>query len=173
MVEIDILDGVTVDMDSDKVKISGALGSNSRKFNDKFLHIKIGDGKIEINPNSEKKVSKKSNMVAIAFSKEIRSDIRGVLEYFEIRMEVVYSHFPMTMEVKGARFNIKNMLGEEFPRTAKIIGDTKIEIKDKEIRIYGTRYEDVSQTAANIKKTTKVKEKDERVFQDGIYYSLS
>ena len=62
------------------------------------------------------------------------------------------------------------MLGERHPRFAKIIGDTKIEVKEKILRIYGTKLEDVTQTAANIKKICKIRKKDIRVFQDGVYY---
>ena len=59
-----------------------------------------------------------------------------------------------------------------MPRNSSIVGDSKIEIKDKLLRIYGTKLDDVMQTAANIRNTTKVKNKDERVFQDGIYFSI-
>jgi large subunit ribosomal protein L6 len=35
--------------------------------------------------------------------------------------------------------------------------------------VQGTNIEDVSQTAANIQQATKIKNKDPRVFLDGIY----
>ncbi|EQD42534.1 ribosomal protein L6, partial [mine drainage metagenome] len=37
---------------------------------------------------------------------------------------------------------------------------------------YGSKHDDVSQTAANITKACKVRAKDERIFQDGIYYKM-
>jgi len=42
-------------------------------------------------------------------------------------------------------------------------------VKGEDIIVQGTNIEDVSQTAANIEKATKVKKKDPRVFLDGIY----
>lgn len=173
MVEINILEGVTVDVEEDQLRVTGKLGSNTRRFNSKLLHLDINNGKINVEPNQKKQVFKKANMAAISFSKEVKDDIKGVSEYFEILMEAVYSHFPITMEVKGSNLNIKNMLGERSPRMAKILGDTKIDIKGNDIKIYGTKHEDVSQTAANIRKASKVRGKDERIFQDGIYHSLS
>jgi large subunit ribosomal protein L6 len=38
-----------------------------------------------------------------------------------------------------------------------------------EVIIQGISLQDVSQTAANIEQSTKIKDKDQRVFLDGIY----
>lgn len=168
-----MLEGVTANIEGDNLQINGKLGSNTRKFNSKFLDVSINNDKLVITPNPKKHIFKKANMAAISFSKEVKNDVKGVSEYFEILMEAVYAHFPITMEVKESNLNIKNIFGERSPRSAKIIGNTKIEIKNNILKIYGTKLEDVSQTAANIRKATKVKGKDERIFQDGIYRSLS
>jgi len=49
------------------------------------------------------------------------------------------------------------------------MGDTKIVVKGDDVITQGINIEDVSQTAANIEKATKIKRKDPRVFLDGIY----
>ncbi|UCH70303.1 MAG: 50S ribosomal protein L6, partial [Candidatus Bathyarchaeota archaeon] len=51
----------------------------------------------------------------------------------------------------------------------KIMGDSKIVVKGEDVIIQGINIEDVGQTAANIESATKVKNKDPRVFLDGIY----
>jgi len=42
-------------------------------------------------------------------------------------------------------------------------------VKGEDVIVQGLDIEDVSQTAANIERATKVKRKDPRVFLDGIY----
>jgi large subunit ribosomal protein L6 len=67
---------------------------------------------------------------------------------------------------------IKNLIGERAPRLASIAGTTKVEVKGQNVRLYGTSKDDVSQTAANIRKACKIRKKDGRIFQDGIYYAI-
>jgi large subunit ribosomal protein L6 len=84
-------------------------------------------------------------------------------------MKIVYAHFPMTVKVKGNLINIDNFLGERSPRVAKIMGDVKVSVKGEDVTITGINKEDVGQTMANIEQATKIKRRDPRVFQDGIY----
>ena len=44
--------------------------------------------------------------------------------------------------------------------------------KGQDMRLYGTSKDDVTQTAANLRKAVKIRKKDERTFQDGVYYSI-
>jgi large subunit ribosomal protein L6 len=45
----------------------------------------------------------------------------------------------------------------------------KVTVKDRDIIVEGADLEAVAQTAANIEKATKIKDKDRRIFVDGIY----
>ena len=58
---------------------------------------------------------------------------------------------------------------KDQPRTAKIEGDTKVNPKGEDVIVTGPVLTEVTQTAANIQQRTKVKNKDHRVFLDGIY----
>ena len=84
-------------------------------------------------------------------------------------MKIVYAHFPMTVKVKGNIVTIDNFLGERSPRVAKIIGDAKVSVKGEDVTITGINKEEVGQTMANIEQATKIKGRDPRIFQDGIY----
>jgi large subunit ribosomal protein L6 len=64
---------------------------------------------------------------------------------------------------------IENFTGERSPRLVKILGDTKVSVKEDDVIVQGINLEDVSQTAASIEQGTKVKIKDPRVFLDGIF----
>jgi len=86
-------------------------------------------------------------------------------------MKIVYAHFPMTVKATQSQNKviIENFLGERYPRTAKIIGHSQVEIQGDEVIITGINKEEVGQTMANIEQATKIKGRDPRVFQDGIY----
>ena len=91
---------------------------------------------------------------------------------FEFKMKSVHAHFPITVEVKGQAIHINNIIGERVPRVARIAGATKVEVKGQNVRIYGPSLDDVSQTAANVRKACRMRNKDTRVFQDGLYFEV-
>jgi large subunit ribosomal protein L6 len=84
-------------------------------------------------------------------------------------MKIVFSHFPITVKLQDKNVVIENFTGERRPRRVKINGDVKVKIEPDDIVLSGINLEQVSQTAANIEQSTKVRGKDPRVFLDGIY----
>ncbi len=54
-------------------------------------------------------------------------------------------------------------------RVSRIFGDTKVVPKGDDVVITGPVLTDVSQTAGALQQNTKVKNKDHRVFLDGLY----
>jgi large subunit ribosomal protein L6 len=169
---IEIPNGVKAEVKGNGVIITGSLGANHRIFNDMLLSVNARGNSIEITPSNEKKLAKKAGMSVNSLAKELRNDMLGVTKHFEKNMSIVFAHFPMTVELKGNELMIKNMIGERAPRKASVEGAAKVDIKGQNIRIYGTKLEDVSQTAANIRKVSKIRKKDERIFQDGVYYAI-
>ena len=99
----------------------------------------------------------------------IKNMVEGLLYGYKYELKIVYSHFPLTAEVEGSQVKVKNFTGEKFNRWAKIIGGAKVEIKGQDITVSGINKEEVGQTAANLELSTKVRKKDIRRFQDGIY----
>ena len=97
----------------------------------------------------------------------ISNMIVGVTEGFTYTMKIVFAHFPMTVIVE--RVVIDNFLGERHPRFSKIVGSAKVSVKGDEVTITGINKEHVGQTMANLEQATKIKGRDPRVFQDGIY----
>jgi large subunit ribosomal protein L6 len=96
--------------------------------------------------------------------------VKGVTDGFTLNLKAFYSHFPMTMQANGDTFTVNNYFGERVPRTAKILDNVEVKVSNKtEITVTGIDKEAVGQTAANIERCTTVKNRDRRVFQDGIY----
>ena len=163
--EIPIPDNVEVTIDH-KITVKGPKGEVSRRFNQHNIKIGKEDDKIIL----EVKFPRKRDKAMLGTIKaHINNMITGVTKGFTYKMKIVYAHFPMTVKVQGDKVIIENFLGERHPRKAKILGDTKVQVKGDEVHITGIDKEDVGQTMANIEQATKIKRRDPRVFQDGIY----
>jgi large subunit ribosomal protein L6 len=93
----------------------------------------------------------------------------GVMHEFEYRMKIIYSHFPIKVSIKEDKVVIENFLGEREPRFADIAPGVKVEAKGDTVTLRGIDIEALGMTAARIEYATKIKAKDPRVFQDGIY----
>ena len=96
--------------------------------------------------------------------------VKGVTDGFSYTLKALYSHFPMTLAVQGNQLIVNNYFGERVPRSANILAGVDVKVQNKtEIVVSGIDKEAVGQTAANIERSTTVKKRDRRVFQDGIY----
>ncbi|MGC8648811.1 MAG: 50S ribosomal protein L6 [Candidatus Micrarchaeia archaeon] len=170
MKSLEIPENVKVDIKDNEIIVNGKLGTNIRKFNNSLVNITKEENKLIIKSiENNSKLKKKGIMVENAIAKELNNDIKGVNNYFEINMQTVFAHFPITIEAKNNQIFIKNIIGERAPRISMVSGNTKVEIKGQNVRLYGTKLDDVMQTAANLKKACRIRKKDNRVFQDGVY----
>ncbi|GIU72534.1 MAG: 50S ribosomal protein L6 [Candidatus Nitrosocaldaceae archaeon] len=164
--ELDIPDDVTVNYTDNKVEVSGPKGKLVKDISKIPAKLEIIDKKIRVIPYNNRK-----KMLAIANTLRslIRNMIKGVTKGYRYKLKIIYSHFPITVKVKDDTVLIENFIGERAPRKAKIQGDCKVKVEGEDVIVEGISLEDVSQTAANIELATKIKNKDLRVFLDGIY----
>ena len=164
--EIEIPEGVEVIIENNEVSVKGPNGEDSRKFTYPNVSIKEEDDVVVL----ETAFPKKKDKAMIGTTRaHINNMIIGVTDGFTYHMKIVFAHFPMTVKVEKDIVNIDNFLGERHPRTAKIVGDSKVAVKGDEVTITGINKEHVGQTMANLEQATKIKGRDPRVFQDGIY----
>jgi len=164
--EIAIPNVVEVTYDNEILTIKGEKGSLSRIFSHPRINIKVNDKTIEIQCKNPRK---KQKALAGTFVAHINNMIKGVTKEFEYKMKTVFSHFPIKTSVEGNKFVIQNFLGERAPRKAKILDGVTVEAKGDDITVKGIDKEKVGQTAANIERITIVRNRDIRVFQDGVY----
>lgn len=164
--EIKIPEGVEVVIEGNLIKVKGEKGELGREF-----------------PFNDIKISKRENGIILTCSSNRRSErallgttkahiqnmIHGVSDGVVYRMKVVYSHFPINVNVQGDTMIIDNFFGEKYPRKTKILEGVDVEVKGQDVILSGINKEKVSQTAANIEQATRIKGRDLRVFQDGIY----
>lgn len=163
---VEIPDGVEGILDGRIIKIKGEKGELIKDFSHAPINIQLEGNKVTIQASWPRK--KESALVGTVRS-HIQNMIKGVTKGFTYKLKIVFSHFPITVKVKGNILTIENFTGERNPRKAKIMGDTKVTVKGDDIIVQGISLEDVSQTAANIQTATKIRIKDPRVFLDGIY----
>lgn len=164
--QINLPEGVTATLENKIITIKGEKGENSRMFFHPKIDIKLNGNTIEI---QSKNVRRKEKALIGTFNAHIKNMITGVTEGFEYKMKTVFSHFPIKTSVEGNEFVIQNFLGERSPRRAKIFEGVNVEAKGEDVTVTGIDKEKVGQTVANIERATKVKKRDIRVFQDGIY----
>src|SRR5207302_5132530 len=90
---------------------------------------------------------------------------------YRYNLRTVYAHYPGTVKVdeKAKTLKVENCTGEKTPRSAQILDGVKVVVKGDDITVEGVDIKAVSQTAANIQNSTKIKKKDLRVFLDGMY----
>ena len=163
--EIPIHEGIEVTI-TDEVAVTGSKGELKRNFKQRAIKILKDDGNIVLEAQFPKKRDK---AMLGTIKSHINNMITGLTDGFTYKMKIVYAHFPMTVKVNEGKVIIENFLGERHPRTAKILSDTKVQIKGDEVIVSGVNKEDVGQTMANIEQATKIKGRDPSVFQDGIY----
>ncbi len=99
----------------------------------------------------------------------IRNMFAGLQKKFVYTLETCNVHFPMTAKVEGQNLIITNFLGEKTPRRAQILPNVDVSVKGQTITLSSIDREAAGQTAANMEKATKIRARDRRIFQDGIF----
>ncbi len=166
---IRIPEGIDFSIKDRTIIISGPKGQLKRSFDQPWLNwlsISAEDRTIVIKSKFEKRKHKAMVGTVKAL---IRNAIKGVTEGWTVKMKIVYAHFPISVKVEGRKVIISNFLGEKAPRVAEIVGDAKVRVEGDEVIVEGIDKYEVGQTALNIENATKIKRRDPRVFQDGIY----
>jgi large subunit ribosomal protein L6 len=160
-------EGVSASIDGDNVTITGPSGSLSREFSSSRVELFQEGGGLLVRVDIPRR---KERALAGTWNAHLNNMIKGVTDGFTYSLKAFYSHFPMTLSVKGNQFVVNNYFGERVPRTADILPGVEVKVQKKvEVTVSGMDKEAVGQTAANIERCTTIKNRDRRVFQDGIY----
>lgn len=165
--EVVIPKGTEVTKEGNVLVVKGKKGKLQKDFTKIPTALLFEDNKIIVKPSGKRK---KDLALVNTVRSIINSMIKGVERGFTYKLKIVFSHFPISVKIKDKIVIVENYFGERSSRTSRIVGDaTNVVVSGEDIIVKGPSLEDVSQTAANIESSTKIKDKDLRVFLDGIY----
>ncbi|MFW6003674.1 MAG: 50S ribosomal protein L6 [Halanaeroarchaeum sp.] len=165
-IECELPDDVDATVDRFDLTVEGPNGAVTRRLWFPDVTVSATADAVVIESDED---TKKVSATMGTFESHVANMIHGVTEGWEYRLQVHYSHFPMQVSVEGDEVVIENFLGEKAPRRAEIRGDTDVQIDGESVVLNGPDKEAVGQTAGDIEQLTRVKDKDTRVFQDGVY----
>jgi len=167
MAEVEAPASVKVTKEGNVIAVKGKLGTVKKDFTKLPATITVDGNKVTIKPYGKRKQDLAVTNTARSI---ISSMVKGVEKGYTYKVKVIFAHFPISVKVKGKEIHIENFFGERAARVATIVGEnTKVNIAGEDVIVQGPSLEDVSQTAANIELSTKIKDKDQRVFLDGLY----
>ncbi len=168
--KLEIPDGVQVTADENhQVTVKGPNGLISKDFSHvRGIKIVVEGNSIIFSTNFPKRGT-------LALTKTLYNIIKnliiGVQTNYIYSCKVCYSHFPFNAEIKkkNKEIHFVNFLGERAPRVTNYLDNVSVEIQGDDVILTGPDKETLGQTAANMKKSCRIRKKDHRVFQDGVY----
>jgi len=167
MAEVEAPASVKVSKEGNVVLVKGKLGTVKKDFTRLPATITVEGNKVRVKPYGTRK---KDLAVTHTARSILEGMIGGVEKGYTYKLKVIFAHFPISVKVKGKEVHVENFFGERSPRVSMIQGElTKVTVAGEDVLVQGPSLEDVSQTAANIELSTKIKDKDQRVFLDGLY----
>ncbi len=163
---IKLPENVSAKINDYELIVEGPKGATSKVMKSSMAGINVSNGEIII---ESKKDNRRAKRIVNTFRAHARNLIKGVLEGYEAELVIRYGHFPMNVKVDGKKVIVENFVGEKVPRKTKIVGDCTVSVNGDRIKVSGINKEHVGQTAANIELMTRIRNKDYRIFQDGIW----
>ncbi|MFX1316767.1 MAG: 50S ribosomal protein L6 [Promethearchaeota archaeon] len=168
--ELEIPKGVKVTLEGGHhIRVKGPNGDIIKDFSHiRGIKVSIEDSKVIFSTNFPKRETLALIKTVVSI---INNLILGVQTNYKYVCKVAYSHFPCTVEVipDKKEVHIINFLGERAPRKTNYLNNVKVEVDGDEVYLIGPDKESLGQVAANIKRACRIRKKDPRVFQDGVY----
>ena len=164
--KIEIPAGIEAEIDGSTIKIKKGSKEMQRAYSG--FNLKKEDNNLIL---SCKKATKNEKKMIKTIKAHIKNMILGLDKNFVYKLKVCAVHFPMAVSIDKEKKEllIKNFLGEVKSRTAKILEGAEVKIDKDVISVESYNNEIAGQTAANIESATRVRNRDRRVFQDGIF----
>ncbi|MBR9682974.1 50S ribosomal protein L6 [Candidatus Woesearchaeota archaeon] len=163
--EIELPADISINIDR-TIKVTGPQGEVEKALVHPKIKITHQDTKVIL---ESKRATKTEKKILNSFCAHIKNMLRGVTEKHTYKLKICSGHFPMNVSLSNDQFTVKNFLGESVPRKLTIKQGAELKVEGSEIIITSTSKETAGQVAADIEQLTKVKNRDLRIFQDGIW----
>merc|ERR1719326_2254746 len=157
-----------------RVTVNGPLGTVTSDFSHASCKLKI------VSTTKGKKLvvsmmnaTTKQGATVRSIVTTVKKMIVGVKQGYRYKMRLVYAHFPINVSIvdNGKRIEVRNFVGQKKVFISDMMGETVVKMGDMrdEIYIEGIDLRHVSQSAAQVHLSCRVKKKDIRKFLDGVY----
>ena len=164
--KIEMPSGVTAAVANEILTIKGPKGEVSKELKYPLITLKAADNSVLI---SCSKGTKRQKRVINTFVANVKNMVQGVQEPYQYLLKICSGHFPMNVSISGEQMIIKNFLGEKSPRTVKLKKGVSVKIEGDQISVESADKELAGQMASDIELLTAKRNRDLRIFQDGIY----
>ena len=163
--------GIECHLKGTLLTIKGSKGSIDKTFYYPSITLTHSNNTLLLSTKLSKP-NKNIKMYINTFAAHINNMIHGVQHPYKATLKVCSGHFPITVTSEGQTVVVKNFLGEKSPRKAFILPGAKVIVQGDQITVEGVDIDAVSQTAARIEQSTRITNRDRRIFQDGCYITL-
>lgn len=165
--EIEIPEGITVNATRNEISMKKDDKELIRKTAP-LINVKLDGNKIQI---SADRIRKNERKLFGTMKAHVNNMIKGLTEGFTYKLQVANVHFPMAVsyDKENNELVVKNFLGEKKDRRIKLVKDIDVKIDKEVIEVTSHDIEKAGQAATNIEKGTKTRNKDRRIYQDGIF----
>ncbi|KYK24574.1 hypothetical protein AYK26_03275 [Euryarchaeota archaeon SM23-78] len=164
--EFEIPEGITIQLDKGFFVVKGSKGELQKKLHNPRIISRVMGKKIVF---EAKKATQREKKLIKAYLAHLKNLVKGVSEGHSYKLKICSGHFPVSANVKGNLFEIKNFIGETVPRTLEIPQGVNVKVEGPFVIVEGIDKELSSRTAALIEKLTRRPGFDKRIFQDGIF----
>jgi len=158
--------GVEVLLEKKLLKVKGKAGECLRKIAEPMLSIAVEGKEIVLKADGATKREKSRLYSLVAHMKNM---INGVQNGYKYTLKICSGHFPMNVVLSGNTLVVKNFFGEKYPRVVPLKPGAKVKINGDKIYVESVDKEIAGQVAADIEQTIRLRGRDQRIFQDGIY----
>jgi len=165
--EIELPEGVSAEINEDVLTIKKE-DKEIKRVLVSLIDVEVKGNKVVISAVRARKIERK---LFGTFKAHVRNMVKGLTEGFEYKLRVSNVHFPMNVSYDASKtiFTIKNFLGEKKDRIINGIPGVDVKVNGEDVIVTGYDIEKTGQVATNIEKGARIKNKDRRIFQDGIH----
>jgi large subunit ribosomal protein L6 len=162
----DVPEGIVVTIQGNKIFVKKGDLELIREFPLRLLAIKFQGNSVDVESFTD---TAKSKAMVGTFRAHINNMIRGVAEPFIYKLKICSAHFPMTVKQSGKIMTVSNFLGEKKPKKIKLIEGVTVKVDGDIITVTAANKESAGTVASRLEQSTRLNNKDRRIFQDGIF----
>ena len=163
--QFEVPEGVSVQAKGLNVTVRFGNKELTRELS-KFVSVQQADTSVTVSALNKTATSR---MQAGSYASHVKNMVAGVQKPFVYKLKIIGTHFPININQTAEELSIQNFLGEKKPRKVKLHKDVIVKVNGDIVTVESSDIEKAGMIAARIEQASKVRGKDRRVFQDGIY----